>query len=206
MKRIKKLGVSAALAIGASAFAQTPIDIDASESIAEIQPTMYGIFFEDINFAADGGLYAELIKNRSFEFDSPKMGWDEPNSSRHSLNKNSGIAKKIAYIRGLGEEGSELAWNYEVGARYTQDATSFNAALYRLSYHLSGTPCEKVAKDIGEHIFYQDQVYKRFPEDQMFQEDGIQAYIGLPLKTQNGEVLGILLSTFTRSIHAKEIL
>ncbi|MCG9776319.1 diguanylate cyclase, partial [Vibrio diabolicus] len=73
-----------------------------------------------------------------------------------------------------------------------------------LSYHLSGTPCEKVAKDIGEHIFYQDQVYKRFPEDQMFQEDGIQAYIGLPLKTQNGEVLGILLSTFTRSIHAKE--
>ncbi|HCZ9303173.1 TPA: putative bifunctional diguanylate cyclase/phosphodiesterase [Vibrio alginolyticus] len=73
-----------------------------------------------------------------------------------------------------------------------------------LSYHLSGTTCEKVAKDIGEHIFYQDQVYKRFPEDQMFQEDGIQAYIGLPLKTQNGEVLGILLSTFTRSIHAKE--
>ncbi|MBO0180437.1 diguanylate cyclase, partial [Vibrio parahaemolyticus] len=55
-----------------------------------------------------------------------------------------------------------------------------------LSYHLPGTPCEKVAKDIGEHIFYQDQVYKRFPEDQMFQEDGIQAYIGLPLKTQNG--------------------
>ena len=32
---------------------------------AEIQPTMYGIFFEDINFAADGGLYAELVKNRS---------------------------------------------------------------------------------------------------------------------------------------------
>src|SRR5690606_38407093 len=41
----------------------------------EIQPTMYGIFFEDINFAADGGLYAELVKNRSFEFDSPWMGW-----------------------------------------------------------------------------------------------------------------------------------
>ncbi|HCG9807119.1 TPA: EAL domain-containing protein [Vibrio parahaemolyticus] len=73
-----------------------------------------------------------------------------------------------------------------------------------LSYHLSGTPCEKVAKDIGEHIFYQDQVYKRFPEDQMFQDDGVQAYLGLPLKTQSGEVLGILLSTFTRSIHAKE--
>ena len=34
---------------------------------AEIQPTMYGIFFEDINFGADGGLYAELVSNRSFE-------------------------------------------------------------------------------------------------------------------------------------------
>ena len=35
---------------------------------ADIQPTMYGVFFEDINFGADGGLYAELVKNRSFEF------------------------------------------------------------------------------------------------------------------------------------------
>ena len=35
---------------------------------APIQLTMYGLFFEDINYGADGGLYAELIKNRSFEF------------------------------------------------------------------------------------------------------------------------------------------
>ena len=34
---------------------------------APVQPTMYGIFFEDINFGADGGLYAELVENRSFE-------------------------------------------------------------------------------------------------------------------------------------------
>ncbi len=40
-----------------------------------IQPTMYGVFFEDINFGADGGLYAELIKNRSFEFEYPFTGW-----------------------------------------------------------------------------------------------------------------------------------
>jgi alpha-L-arabinofuranosidase len=42
-----------------------------------IQPTMWGIFFEDINLAADGGVYAELVKNRSFEFASPLMGWRE---------------------------------------------------------------------------------------------------------------------------------
>ncbi|UUM32016.1 TonB-dependent receptor family protein [Vibrio japonicus] len=43
-------------------------------------------------------------------------------------------APQIAYIRGLGEEGSELAWNYELGARYTQGTTSFNAALYRIDF------------------------------------------------------------------------
>ena len=42
-----------------------------------VQPTMWGIFFEDINLAADGGVYAELVKNRSFEFATPLMGWRE---------------------------------------------------------------------------------------------------------------------------------
>ena len=36
---------------------------------------MWGVFFEDINFAADGGIYAELVKNRSFEFSLPMTGW-----------------------------------------------------------------------------------------------------------------------------------
>jgi alpha-N-arabinofuranosidase len=68
------------------------LEIDATNYQAEIAPTMYGIFFEDINFAADGGLYAELVKNRSFEFILPKMGWLEPNSDRHAYNSESGIA------------------------------------------------------------------------------------------------------------------
>ena len=34
---------------------------------------LYGIFYEDINHAADGGIYAELIRNRSFE-DGPRYG------------------------------------------------------------------------------------------------------------------------------------
>jgi alpha-N-arabinofuranosidase len=54
-----------------------PITIKANEIKAEIAPTMYGIFFEDINFGADGGLYAELVKNGSFEFSRPMMGWKE---------------------------------------------------------------------------------------------------------------------------------
>ncbi len=42
---------------------------------APVQSTMYGIFFEDINFGADGGLYAELVENRSFEFPNRLAGW-----------------------------------------------------------------------------------------------------------------------------------
>ncbi len=51
------------------------ISVNAGKPVSEIQPTMWGVFFEDINFAADGGLYAELVKNRSFEFSMPLMGW-----------------------------------------------------------------------------------------------------------------------------------
>lgn len=52
------------------------IEIDTRKKGAEIAPTMYGVFFEDINYGADGGLYAELVKNRSFEFPDPLMGWN----------------------------------------------------------------------------------------------------------------------------------
>jgi alpha-L-arabinofuranosidase len=51
------------------------IIVSVNKPIAPVQSTMWGIFFEDINFGADGGIYAELIKNRSFEFSVPLMGW-----------------------------------------------------------------------------------------------------------------------------------
>ncbi len=61
-----------ALAFGA--FSQD-ILVQPSKTLASVSPTMWGIFFEDINMAADGGIYAELVKNRSFEFTNPLMGW-----------------------------------------------------------------------------------------------------------------------------------
>jgi len=60
-----------------SSSAQKKLTVYANKPVAEISPTMWGIFFEDINFGADGGLYAELVKNRSFEFTTPLMGWKE---------------------------------------------------------------------------------------------------------------------------------
>ncbi|WP_406491684.1 carbohydrate binding domain-containing protein [Streptomyces sp. NBC_01604] len=44
------------------------ITVDPTAKGAKIDDTMYGVFFEDINRAADGGLYAELVQNRSFEY------------------------------------------------------------------------------------------------------------------------------------------
>ena len=65
-----------AAGISLAATAQTHnMTVDVANPTAAIQPTMYGVFFEDINFGADGGLYAELIKNRSFEFPQPFVGW-----------------------------------------------------------------------------------------------------------------------------------
>jgi alpha-L-arabinofuranosidase len=68
--------------------AQQPVAfrLDAAHPTATIQPTMWGIFFEDINFAADGGIYAELVKNRSFEFPTPMMGWKEMSKDQDGSN------------------------------------------------------------------------------------------------------------------------
>ncbi len=70
------LATAAALTVALNASAQTHVlDVQTAKPVAPVQNTMYGIFFEDINYAADGGLYGELVKNRSFEFPQSLMGW-----------------------------------------------------------------------------------------------------------------------------------
>jgi alpha-L-arabinofuranosidase len=70
------LSLAALLVAAAACTPAHRLDIDLENPGAPVQPTMYGIFFEDINYAADGGLYAELVKNRSFEFpQDPLQGW-----------------------------------------------------------------------------------------------------------------------------------
>lgn len=74
--------VALLLGIGLAAYpfqitsAQTSdITIAVDKPGAQIPTTLFGVFFEDINFGADGGLYPERVKNRSFEFPDPMMGW-----------------------------------------------------------------------------------------------------------------------------------
>lgn len=92
---------------------QIKINVVANKSTATIAPTMWGVFFEDINFAADGGLYAEMVKNRSFEFPMPLMGWRETkqNSQKGKLlivnqsavNSNNTRFAKLTVNAGKGE-------------------------------------------------------------------------------------------------------
>ncbi len=64
--------------------ASIDINIDCTKPTVELSPHLYGLFFEDINYAADGGLYAELVQNRSFEYYKvknaqmpPLFAWDK---------------------------------------------------------------------------------------------------------------------------------
>jgi alpha-L-arabinofuranosidase len=61
--------------VGGAAAEPARITIDAAHPGPRISPTLYGIFFEEINMAGDGGLYAELVRNRSFEDSNKPDHW-----------------------------------------------------------------------------------------------------------------------------------
>jgi alpha-L-arabinofuranosidase len=97
MKRIVFI-LATIIAFAGEAFPQKllPLVVNADKIKTEINPAMWGIFFEDINFAADGGIYAEMVKNRSFEFTKPRTGWaiDKTSTdSSHFLIINRGVSE-----------------------------------------------------------------------------------------------------------------
>ncbi|MDN3669533.1 alpha-L-arabinofuranosidase C-terminal domain-containing protein [Echinicola jeungdonensis] len=88
----------------------TELEVDLKEKVTDISPNMWGLFFEDINFAADGGLYAEMIKNYSFEFKNPLMGWgrvEDHGAYGYVFNRNhpEGANKKFLRIQRLNNQG-----------------------------------------------------------------------------------------------------
>src|SRR5437879_1097024 len=76
------------------------IELDSSPS--PVSPTLYGVFFEEINHAGDGGLYSEMIRNGSFEDSaSEPQGWTPIGGAKlivessHPLNNNNIHALRI---------------------------------------------------------------------------------------------------------------
>lgn len=98
MNIFKAIAVAFALCAVTTLSAQThEMVIQTKKPVAEIQPTMYGLFFEDINYGADGGLYAELVKNRSFEFPQNLMGWKT--FGKVDLHKDGPFERNPHYVR-----------------------------------------------------------------------------------------------------------
>src|ERR1700677_986407 len=74
---IRNYLVAAVLAATFSAGAQTAkITVEPPHPAHAISPTLWGIFFEDINLSADGGIYPELVRNRSFEDADTLENWN----------------------------------------------------------------------------------------------------------------------------------
>lgn len=90
--------LGAFIATSAVVGAQNQMVVNTRKVGAPIQSTMYGLFFEDINYAADGGLYAEMIKNRSFEFPQHFMGW-EVYGNVELLTANAPFERNPHYVR-----------------------------------------------------------------------------------------------------------
>jgi len=93
---MKLLLTAMGCAVAQFTFAQATITVDANKPGHDISPTLWGIFFEDINLSADGGLYPELVRNRSFEDAPQPVYWSFTNlnnghgsvqiDSKHPLN------------------------------------------------------------------------------------------------------------------------
>ena len=109
-----------------SLMAQVNLRVDVAQKGIEISPTLYGIFYEDINFASDGGLYAELIRNRSFEYDAEKPAHWKAEGSNISLvtegllNEKQGHALKVTTTGADGGISNPGYWGINVvqGTQY----------------------------------------------------------------------------------------
>ena len=120
----------ASLGLHAQPTANPTVNIDASHPGATVSPRLYGIFFEEINHAGDGGLYAELVQNRSFEDDDQQpVHWKAVGGStiglttQDLLNKRQAHALLLTTEAGAGVE-NEGYW----GMAFRQQTT------YRLSF------------------------------------------------------------------------
>lgn len=120
---------------------------------------MYGIFFEDINFGADGGLYAEMVENRSFEFPNRLMGWNAfgnvtVNEKTPAFDRNPHYATLEA--SGHSEKVSGLENHGFFGMGLKKDMT-YNFSVYARLHLLNG----KQAKIRVELVDDQDNVINR---------------------------------------------
>ncbi len=90
------------------------LSVDAANNVHDISDMLFGIFFEDINFAADGGLYAEKVVNRSFEYgelaaDDELHGWSGVGNAEYKIEVSSPLNKNNPHYAVIENSSSSLA-------------------------------------------------------------------------------------------------
>ncbi len=130
------------------------LDIDAGDEIHDISDLLFGAFFEDINFAADGGLYAEMVVNRSFEYTHLADGdelyrWSSVNGAslkvdylpNHSLNENN---PHYLIMKNSGEDAAGVenigfldGMSIENGKKYNMSFYAKSKAGYTGSFYVN---------------------------------------------------------------------
>jgi alpha-L-arabinofuranosidase len=94
------IGAASGVCVGEESKPDFELTIRNGERGAEFSSTMHGVFFEDINYAADGGLYAEMVQNRSFEHRAPLYAWSPSDES---------ISLGVESVAGLHENNPSYA-------------------------------------------------------------------------------------------------
>lgn len=148
MIRSKLLALALTCVLNLSAQEKKSFTVDVQHPTASISSSMWGVFFEDINLGADGGIYAELVKNRSFEFADPLMGWkklgedigegtflvlnrkDKPNNPRF-LRVNTSLSPKKIGLQNEGFRGMGIkqGLRYDFSFWYKQTAPGVSLRL-----------------------------------------------------------------------------
>ncbi len=129
--------------------------VDVARDGPAISDTMYGVFFEDINRAADGGLYAELVQNRSFEYDrvdnaafTPLTGW-APTAGSASVEVVDDAARlnerNRRYLR-LGLPAGVINAGYNSGIRVERGKT-YDFSVWARTDASAGTPLTAALTD-----------------------------------------------------------
>ncbi len=90
------------------------LSVDAEDEVHDISDMLFGIFFEDINFAADGGLYAEKVVNRSFEYgvlaaDDELHGWSGIGNAKYYIETSDALNKNNPHYAVIENDGTDLS-------------------------------------------------------------------------------------------------
>ncbi len=144
--KAKTIMLSTMLLGSLGATAQVTVDMDAAQKGKAVSPMLYGIFYEDINHAADGGLYAELVRNRSFE--------DNSESADHWKTKGGATLQLTGkgLLNTAQSKALEVTFNGDGDAFYNEGYWGIPAVqgrTYRLSFWAKGKLKGKLKAFIG---------------------------------------------------------